>query len=115
MPPEAKRLVELLKQLSDGPAEATVRELLSVIESLPDNHLMHPFTELAMALRNGLTYEDHWKDVPGTTYAWVAALFEKYLTVPLNDNRLGRAIIQLDDWGIETTPFGKDFDWSELE
>lgn len=103
-------LLEDLKLLegSVGTYEAMhpANRLLHNLRDLRDLLPCDPYVEVAMALYDGLVFEDRWAELEAEQYEGLSAVFSRLVRDrELDDDEVANAIMAIERLGVDTTPY----------
>jgi hypothetical protein len=85
--------------------------ILRTIRAMRDLVPFDPYTEVAMALYDAMAFQDRWLDYTAEQYEGAHHLLRNFaVRSQLRNNDIENAIMDLEDLGFDTTPFGMNGD-----
>ena len=85
--------------------------ILRTIRAMRDLVPFDPYTEVAMALYDAMAFQDRWLDYTAKQYEGAHHLLRNFaVRSQLRNNDIENAIMDLEDLGFDTTPFGMNGD-----
>jgi hypothetical protein len=83
--------------------------ILRTIPAMRDLVPFDPYTEVAMALYDAMAFQNRWLDYTAEQYEGAHHLLRNFaVRSQLRNNDIENAIMDLEDLGFDTTPFGMD-------
>lgn len=111
-------LADLNKLKHDcGQPDAAVpaNNILHTIRSYRDESPYDPFLDILIALHDAMQFENRWIEYDAAQYEGAYKILKEYANKNLDDSKVSKAIIQLEELGFETLPFESELDFLESE
>ena len=88
--------------------------ILRTIRAMRDLVSFDPYTEVAMALYDAMAFQNQWLNYTAEQYEGAHRIFRNLAgRSQLRNNDIENAVMDLEDLGFDTTPFGMDVEFGD--